>query len=106
MVEIMYSDKAFAELQRRVEALEMQLAAEREVGAAVAAGNRNVPAIVTALRERAEMLTAPRAEGFARHQGVFEHPADVDRRMWLGSELLALANQIEQDITTERKNQS
>jgi hypothetical protein len=104
MVEIMYSDEAFAELQRRVEALEMQLAAEREVSAAVAEGNRNVPAIVAALRKRAGALTAPRGEGFPGHAGIFEHPADAERRVWLGSELYGLASQIEQDLTTEGKN--
>jgi hypothetical protein len=104
--EVTGAEDALAELRRRVDALEVQLAAEREVSAAVAEGNRNVPAIVAALRKRADALTAPRAESFARHQGVFEHPADVDRRMWLGNELYTLADQIEQDLTTERKNQS
>jgi hypothetical protein len=99
----MCSDEDFTELRRRVDALEVRLAAEREVGAAVAEGNKNVPAIVAALRKRAEALTAVRAPGFG-HAGIFEHPDDVERRTWLGRELYALAAEIEQAPATERKN--
>ena len=99
----MCTDHDFAELRRRVDELEVALATEREVSAVVAEGNKSVPAITAALRRRAEALLAPRAEGFAGHQGIFEHPYDVDRRMWLGNELHALANEIEKETTTNKE---
>jgi hypothetical protein len=90
----MCNEADVADLRRRVEALEVALAAEREVGSVVAAGHKTIPAIAAALRNRGDLLLDVRGPG---RPGIHEHPADVERRIWLGQELHALAQVIEEE---------
>ena len=93
--EVIGAEEALAEMRARVEALEAALHAERTVGEAVAEGKTTIAEIAAALRARGSALLEPRTPEPAGRCGIFEHPADVDRRMWLGTQLITLADEIE-----------
>lgn len=95
--EVTGAEEAIAELRASVEALQAQFEAESAVSHAVASGSKTIPAIVAALRRRGDaLMSEPDIAAALISAGQLKR-ADVDRCTWLGRELHALANQIEQE---------